>query len=92
MPFIIKINTLNYKSNKSFIETITINVANDMLLITIKNITYVFSKYYFLNNNIIQEKITEIICKIIANITVIFINGILEGAFYIIIEKKKNSV
>jgi hypothetical protein len=87
MPFILKINTLNFISKKSYSETITINIANDMLLVTIKHITYVFSKYYFLNNNIFQDKIKDILTKIIANITIIFMNGILEGAFYIILEK-----
>jgi len=87
-PFIIKINTLKYKYNQSFIETIILNIENDMLLITIKNITYVFSKYYFLNNNVVQDKISNILCKIISNITVTFINGLLEGAYYILIERK----
>jgi hypothetical protein len=88
MPYIIKINTLNHNYNKSFTETIALNIGNDMLLITVKNITYVFSKYYFLNNDVVQDKITNILCKIISNITVTFINGLLEGTYYILIERK----
>jgi hypothetical protein len=89
IPFILKMNTLNRNKHYIFAETIAINIANDMLLISIKKITYVFSKSYFLNNSYIQNKIRELICKLIENITVSFLNGVLEGAFYIIIENNK---
>ena len=88
MPLIIKINTLNYKFNQTFLEIITLSIEIDMLLITINNITYVFSKYYFLNNNIFQEKINNIISKMITNITITFFNNISKNEFNIILERK----
>jgi len=88
IPFIIKTNTINLNQNLHFTEKIGINIINDVLLITIKKITYVFSKSYFLNNDLIQDKINNIISKLIENITISFLNNAIEGIFYIIMEKK----
>jgi hypothetical protein len=103
VPFIINLN-LKSKKNMNFSETVTINIANDILLITIKNISYVFSKYYLLNSIFFQNKIIEVIQNIIPTATINFINGTvegsttpnfvgsytLEGAYYIIINNNVN--